>query len=159
VWDESITRPSGARIWRNGTVPVVYKPTGKQPLLVRLPFRQGNRDWILANGRKIEWRSRWKAWQVPRSRFDGIVELALDRFGSCWLIQEYRPLEKCCPACWNAIGYECECSCLGANHGSGRELEHVVNETFAFEWGEHKLSCRLLERIPYDAALQVANNI
>jgi hypothetical protein len=150
-WSAAATRDEGLRVWRNGAIPVVYQPGGRRPLLVRLPYREGNRDWLLANGRSIAWRARWKAWEVPRSRFDEIIGLALERFESCWVIQEYRPLEKCAPACWNAMGYECQCSCLGANHGSGRQLEHVVDETFAFEWGERKLSCRLLGRRAPDA--------
>lgn len=138
------------QVWRNGKVPVVYRPGAKQPLLVRLPeigleWRDYEEDWLRGNGRSIYFHPKYKAWEVPRSRFDEVIKLSLKRFGSCWIIQEFRERQQCAPACWNAKRFKCECSCLGANH-MGRALDHVVSDTFAFEWGERKLSCRLVTR-------------
>lgn len=134
------------RIWRNKYIPVVYKPQGKDPLLVRVPYAPNNRDWLLSNGRSIAWIAQFKAWEIPRSRFNEVVELCLDRWLQVYIIEAYRELEKCAPACWNATGYDCECSCMGANHGSGQPLDHVVSDTFAFEWKERQLACRLVQR-------------
>lgn len=138
---------TGGQIWRNGKIPVVYQPPGKQPLLVRLPYREDNYLWLRDDGRHIQWHPQWKAWEIPRSRLNKTVQLALERFESCYLIQSYRPLEKCAPACWNAQGFECHCSCMGANHGTGMALSHVISETFAFEWGQQKLGCRLITHL------------
>jgi hypothetical protein len=142
--DAQISGVAAQRIWHNGTVPVIFKRLAKQSLVVRLPYAEDNRVWLQGNGRRIQWHRVWKAWEVPRSRFNNCVQLVLARHGRCYVIQEYRPLETCAPACWNAIGADCECSCLGANHGSGNSLANEVSETFAFEYGGKMLACRLL---------------
>lgn len=137
-------------IWRQalkpGGTPVIYKQARPQPLLVRVVWDVDNREWLTGDGRRITWQRQYKAWEIPTSRFNDIVERMLERYGRLYLIQLYRDLEKCAPACWNALGFDCECSCMGANHGSGRSLSHVVTETFAFEWSGRKLSCRLISR-------------
>ena len=133
-------------MWRNGRIPVVYKPPGKRPLLVRCPYAKGNAYWLRGptTNHRVRWDEQHVAWEVPRSRFDNIVRLCLDRYGEVYVIQTFRPLETCAPACWDAKGHDCECSCMGANHGSGRSLAHVVSGTFAFEWGRSELACRHL---------------
>jgi hypothetical protein len=74
------------------------------------------------------------------------IRLCLGVYGQTYVIQRDRPLQKCAPACWNAVGYDCECSCLGENHGSETPLAHVVSDTFAFQRGGRKLALRLLTR-------------
>jgi hypothetical protein len=143
---ETINHDEITGVWRNGRVPVVYKPDGTEPLIVRIPFRNDNRDWLLGRGRSITWVAQFHAWALPRGRFNDIIERALQRYESCYVIQEFRPLQKCCAACWDAKNFDCECSCLGANHGSGAALEYVVDEVVAFEWSGRQLSCRLLTR-------------
>jgi hypothetical protein len=155
---DPISSDYGARVWHNGRVPVVFKRP-RQSLLVRVPYQKNNRDWLLANGRSIEWKAQFKAWAVPRSRFEEVVRLCLGVYGQTYVIQAYRPLEKCAPACCNAVGYDCECSCLGKNHGSERELSHVVSETFAFERGERKLALRLLTQKGAAEARWGRNNV
>jgi hypothetical protein len=152
-----ISYPELRRIWRNQEIPVVYRPGGLTFLLVHVPFqryidftgnvRPQNIIWLRGKGKhKIHFNQQYRAWEITPSRLNDVVDRCLKRYGKCWLIQRYRPMEKCAPACWNAKGYECECSCMGSNHGSGRELTHVVSETFAFEMGERQLAARLLTR-------------
>lgn len=153
---EEIPPAEAIRIWRNGRIPVVYRPGGQEYLLVRLPLFQRVRHpdgsihpqniiWLRGERkRRIDWNRQFRAWEIVPSRFNDVVDRCLNRYGSTYVIQQYRPLEKCAPACWNAEGYHCECSCLGANHGSGIALKHVVSETFAFEWGNRQLAVRLL---------------
>jgi len=141
---QEISAPEAVRIWRNGQIPVVYKQPGRVPLLARVPYRTDNAAWLRGRGRKIQWNDRFRAWEIPRTRFNDVVARLLARYQQVYVIQSYRPLEKCAPACWEAKGYDCECSCLGENHGSGHALEHIVSETFAFEWGARKLACRLV---------------
>lgn len=52
-----------------------------------------------------------------------------------------------CPACWSAVGADCECSCMGANHSSGRPIGrwYEVSDTFAVMWGIQRYSARLLK--------------
>jgi hypothetical protein len=63
------------------------------------------------------------------------------------LIQPYREQEKCAPSCFNARGHDCQCQCMGANHGRGGPNAgwFVVSDTFATKWGEEHLACRLME--------------
>jgi hypothetical protein len=146
---ESIEFPSekAVEIWRNGRIPVLFKPTGKGPLLVRVPARSdGSYAWLEGKRRrKIQWNRDYKAWEMPRSRFNDIVLRGFYVYHAIYIIEEYREMIKCAPACWNAQGYECNCSCGGTNHGVGAELAHIVSDTFAFEWGGKRLSCRLLK--------------
>jgi hypothetical protein len=144
-----ISEADAIRIWRNKKTPVVFVPEESGDIVVRIPYAGLDRDdrtWLLGSGRKINWAAKWRAWQLPRGRFNEIVSLIVREYGRLYLIQAYRPLQKCAPACWDARGPLCVCSCLGANHGSGQELEHVVSEIYAFERGERKLACRLLEK-------------
>ena len=135
------------RIWRQATVPVIYRQGKGKPLFVKLPYDPGNKDWLRDGRRsKPKWNSQFKCWETPKAWFNSIVNRCLKASGSVYIVQPYREQEKCAPACWNAIGHECQCSCMGANHGSyssgGRWL--VVSDTFATRWRERELACRLM---------------
>lgn len=136
-------------IWMQKRIPVVFRRTIEPKLLVRFPYAEDN-FWMLRGerARKPMWNKWFKAWEVPLSWFDNMIQIALNKFGQCYVIQRYREMQKCASACWNAVGYDCECSCLGANHGSGQPDEswHEVSETFAYSWGPRRYACRLLRR-------------
>ena len=130
-------------------MPVVYRQGGSEPLLVRLPYASGNGGWLRSDHRrKPEWVKQYKCWGTPKAWFEDVVRRLLQRFGRVYVIQPYRTQEKCAPACWNATGVECECSCMGANHGSGNASGrwHVVSDTFAVQWRNRQLACRLIQR-------------
>jgi hypothetical protein len=134
-------------IWRQTKLPVIYRQGAGSSILVKLPYWEGNFDWLRAENRhKPKWDLKFKCWKTPLSWFDDLVEKTLKKFDQVYVIQLYREHQKCAPACWNAQGYHCECSCMGANHGtghpSGRWTE--VAETFAFQWGERRYACRLI---------------
>lgn len=135
------------RVWAQTQIPVVLRRTGKgQRLRVRLPYSETNREW-LQDGRRHspEWFSKEKYWELPKAWFDDFVNRALTDFGKVYVIQPYREQEKCSPACLNAVGHECECSCMGRNHGHGNDGSWFeVSETFATRWGALELACRLL---------------
>jgi hypothetical protein len=62
-----------------------------------------------------------------------------------YLIRVHREKETCAPACWNATGYDCSCSCGGMNHGSqSGEGYLVIGDTLAVRWGDTFESCTLL---------------
>lgn len=139
--------PRLREIWNQKTIPVLYRQGKGVPLLLRLPYAKDNRAWIKAEHRKDpEWSEKHRCWHLPRTWFEEIIKKALIRYRRIYVIQPFNPNEKCAPACWNAVGAECECSCMGANHGSGNPPGrwHIVSETLAVKWGPKQYSCRLL---------------
>lgn len=135
------------RVWNQKRVPVVFRSGRKgSKLAIRLPFATGNRQW-LQNGKRItpDWRGDRQCWQTPVAWFNEFVERALARYGKLYVIQPYREQEKCSPACLNATGHECQCSCMGANHGAGNDGSWFeVTDTFATRWGERRYASRLM---------------
>lgn len=142
------TTPDIRTIWNQKNIPIAYRPPQKGEILLRLPFAKDNRNFLQQNRKnKPEWLKDKKCWQLPRSWFNDIVESVLRRHKKLYIIQPYREQEKCAPACWNAKGHECQCSCMGENHGQGQPggSWFIVSETFATTWRAKKLACRLLE--------------
>ncbi|MDN3588459.1 hypothetical protein QWY86_17380 [Pedobacter aquatilis] len=126
---------------------MIYRRGIGHPLLMRLPYKEGNRSWLKHYGRiNPQWIVTKKHWELPQAWFNDLVSRSLTRFGKLYIIQPYREQEKCAPACWNAQGHECQCSCMGANHGSQSEGNgwFVVSDTFATRWNSIELACRLL---------------
>jgi hypothetical protein len=87
---------------------------------------------------------------MPIAWFDDLIQRALERYGQIYVIQLYKQQQKCASACWNAKGFHCECSCLGASHGTGQPggIWFELSETFAFSWGPTEYACRLLVAKP-----------
>jgi len=136
------------QIWRQGEIPVLVR-TLRAGLRVRLPFREYNRAWLRGERRsRPKWDRERLFWTVPKSWFNQLVEQCLATFGRVYIIQPYREQEKCAPACWNAVGDECQCSCMGEYHGSNGPSGRwkVVSDTFATQWGEEAIACRLMRR-------------
>lgn len=75
-----------------------------------------------------------------------LIDQTLKRYGEAYVIQLNKEQQKCAQACWNAQGHDCECSCMGANHGNGHPggRWHEVSDTFAFQWGPTQFACRHL---------------
>ncbi len=139
--------PRIRRIWSQQVVPVVVRQRSPNPVLVRLPFASDNRTWLKEGHRnRPKWDSQAKHWATPISWFDDLIQRSLIRYGRIYVIQLYKQQQKCAAACWNAKGFHCECSCLGANHGSGHPggIWHEVSEKFAFQWGSLQYACRLI---------------
>ncbi len=139
--------PKLREIWLQKKIPVVYRQEKSKPLLVRLPYAADNRRWLKNEHRKKpKWDAKRKRWESPRSWFEDLIKRALSQFGCVYVIQSFKTQQKCAPACWNATGFDCECSCMGANHGSGDPSGrwYVISETLAVNWGEQQYSCRLV---------------
>jgi hypothetical protein len=134
-------------VWNQTALPVALRHNEKGgELHVRLPYSAGNKEW-LRDGRRAapKWVADKKYWKLPKAWFDDFVNRALVRYGKVYIIQPYREQEKCSPACQNARGHECECSCMGQNHGTGNDGSWFeVSDTFSTRWGERKLACRLV---------------
>lgn len=143
--------PALQRVWSQKSIPIVVRAGIVCPLLVRLPYAPSNRDWLQEGHRNRPlWVPIYKSWSVPKTWFEEIVRRVLEAFRSVYVIQPVRSTEKCAPACWNALGAHCECSCLGANHGSGQPAGkwHVVSEALAVKIQGREYSCRLLRAQP-----------
>jgi hypothetical protein len=143
-----------AAVWKQGgliSIPVILRRGGEgQKLRVRLPYEQGNRQW-LQNDRRTS--PTWFAkpddqyWETPKAWFNDLVRRSLAKYKKVYIIQPYREQEKCARVCMNAMGHECTCSCMGANHGQGKNGSWLeVSDTFATRWGKLHLACRLMTR-------------
>ncbi len=144
----ALDHPTLAYVWNQQKIPVVLRRAGQgEKLRVRLPFASDNRQW-LQDDRRI--RPKWIGgsdayWELPKAWFNDFVDRALRRYGKVYIIQPYREQEVCARACQEAQGHECQCSCMGANHGVGNDGSWFeVSDTFATRWGERALACRLL---------------
>jgi len=134
-------------IWKQTRIPVVFRPGGKNSLMVKFPYAPGNRDWLRGGHRtKPCWNEHYECWELPRPWFEDVTQRLLRRFGKVYIIQPFRLQEKCAPNCWNAKSLLCECSCMGERHGSGDPPGkwYVVSETFAVQWKERRYACRLI---------------
>mgnify|MGYP000005754874 FL=1 len=133
-------------VWAQKSVPVIWRRS--PPIWVRLPYLKGNREWMRPDrGHQPEWNKPQNRWQVPASWFNQLVDKCLDRFGAVYIIEPHRPMMKCAPACRDAKGHICECSCLGANHGSNHHAGwYDVSETFSFKYGQSELMSRRLTK-------------
>jgi len=137
------------KIWNQRTIPVIIRRMGAgQFHRVRIPYSQLNRDW-LKNSRRNQpnWLAGKRCWEIPKAWFNDFVERALKRYGKLYIIQPYRQQEVCAPACMNARGHECQCSCMGANHGMGNDGSWFeVSDAFATKWEQKEWACRLMVR-------------
>lgn len=136
------------KIWEQKQIPIIVRRGGGEKILVRLPYSSNNKVW-LKNGRRNEpnWDATKFRWELPNAWFDDTVKRLLKKFRYVYVIQPFRALEKCAPACWNAAGIECECSCMGVNHGSGCSTGrwYEISETCAVKWGALEFHYRLLK--------------
>jgi hypothetical protein len=136
------------RVWHQTTIPVAFRQTEKgAQLLVRLPFRDDNRIWLNSLGKSsVDWNKVKKHWPLPKSWFNNFVESSLKRYGKLYVIQPYIEHEICAPACRDAEKHECQCSCMGANHGIRDGSGWFdVSQTFAIRFGEKRMACRLMQ--------------
>ncbi|WP_152046751.1 hypothetical protein [Aureimonas psammosilenae] len=139
-------------VWKQREVPVVLRRGGPdEKLRIRLPAGEEKFDWI-SSGRQHQ-PERFDDphyWELGKTRFNDFVEQALDRFGKLYVIQPYREQEKCARACRHAKGHDCNCSCMGAHHGTGDGLGgwFDIGDAFSTRWGDRAVACRLMIRRP-----------
>lgn len=139
--------------WANPTVPIIVRSGVKGgKLTARLPYRPDNKQWLrsLATGSRkpdVKWDAPQKSWKIPLSWLNRFIDNGLDRYNKIYVVQPYREIEKCSPSCRNAIGHDCQCSCMGANHGhQNGDSWFDVSETFSFRWGPKSAAIRLMTK-------------
>ncbi len=141
--------PSRLRAIRNQKNIPVLERWQEGEVRVRLPFDNLNRSWLQQFGRRNpKWIKDQGYWLVPRSWFDDLVVGCLKKYGKLYIIQPYRGQERCARACQEAQGHECQCSCMGVNHGANNmdNSWFEVSDSFALRWGDVEVACRLLVR-------------
>lgn len=130
-------------------VPVLIRRGPGLPPRLQIPFDLGNRAWLRATGmNNPKWIAPDKQWEVPQSRFTELVNRCLEKFGKVWVVQPYNEQEKCAPTCWDAEKEECQCSCMGVNHGSRGPAGRwkIVSDHFATRWLGARMAARLVVR-------------
>lgn len=134
-------------LWKQARVPVLFRRQRHLPLLLRIPWREDNKEWVRGGSRtRPRWNPQYSCWEIPISWFEDIAQRTVMRYGSLYLVQEYRESQKCAPACWNATGLHCECSCMGENHGMGDDGRwFVLSDICAVRRGQNQYSCRLVK--------------
>lgn len=97
----------------------IWRPrTGRVRL--KIPYFEGTRFWlreVCGAGTRPDFDRDRKDWTVSRNHLRAVVEALVDRFGEVELIVDQGTNLKCGPSCQNAISDECQCQCLGVNHG------------------------------------------
>ena len=149
-----IDDPKLMEIWNQKSIPILFQREQGYPLLVHLPNSGYYQNWL--RGRKQRgkkrrnpvWNNQFKCWEVPVAWFEELVKRLLNKYGKVYVIQVYRERNICAPACWNARGSSCVCSCMGVNHGKDYPggKWYVVSEALAIQWGERKYACRLITK-------------
>ncbi len=135
-------------IWDQAKIPVILRRSGLgERNRVRLLGAKDDSIWLQTTGKSkpVWFGGKDQYWELPKSWFNDFINGALQRYGQVYIIQPFREQEKCSPACQNAVGHECQCSCMGEHHGAGNDGSWFeVSDTFATRWKRRELACRLL---------------
>lgn len=114
--------PAPVRVWR--PVPTGLGPNGKRTasrrVEVTLPYRHGTRRWlrsVCGAGSRPEFDRVRKVWLVSRPHFGAVVAALVGEYGAVDVYADHTARSACGALCREAVGDECDCSCLGENHG------------------------------------------
>ncbi len=136
-------------VWKQGKIPVIYRPPKTGDILIRFPNLPISEKWLNEGRKKKPILVNDVIpiyWKFPRSSFNIMVNRILVKYRSLYIIQYYNAQEKCASKCQNAEGFECECSCMGKYHGDSNPKGkwYHVSDTFATQWKGQSLAYRLL---------------
>ena len=140
-------------IWGQKHTPVIYRPDEKGSLMLRLPYRDGNKAFLKGHKRfSPVWDPDKKFWSVPKAWFTELIETVVPVFGGAYVIQPHHAHEKCNASCQHAQRLECECSCLGRNHGRGGGASHRdvmgIEDAVVVPWKGRDLTIQLFKKLP-----------
>lgn len=129
---------------RHRVYPTVYR--SREDTVVWTPFRPGNKGLIKIGRNRPKWHPSDKSWHCPKAHFEELVQVLMREFRGVYVIQHINKHEVCAPACRNAKGLHCECSCNGKNHGSGNDSGwYDVSETFSVRHIGDDLAVRFIK--------------
>lgn len=101
-------------------IPTVYRPASTGRLVVWMPFDRRNRSWLheqLGDYIRPDWNKRTGHWEIARPHMRAVVEALVNKFGTVKVTIDTRAVSKCDTRCRDAEGDDCDCQCLGENHG------------------------------------------
>jgi len=124
------------------TVTVTVRPNGARTEVRGLPWTGNPRDGYAALEDAIDASRRGqvlydrqhKAFTVSRSHTELLIYRLAQKFGHVHVIQ-YGGITKCVEECWRLRDLDtsatCQCSCAGANHGTGVAPGRIVGQVNA----------------------------
>lgn len=116
------------------TLPEVTLSPGERAVF-KLPWRGGssaNYEWLKAicgERTRPKYNPISKCFLVARPHAQYVIDALVKEYGQVKVTQYGHTSVTCVEKCWNAkleTIAECECGCAGANHGSGRPLDTVL---------------------------------
>jgi hypothetical protein len=116
---------------------MVWLPREGQ-VIAKIPPRKGNYRWLHHHLAIRSPRLDGDRWHLPRNCLLKFVTAAVDRYGYVAVYRDMSKLSRCNRLCLEAQGMECDCSCMGAHHGtadSGGWFE-VVGDAVVADLGE-----------------------
>ncbi|WP_236652527.1 hypothetical protein [Streptacidiphilus neutrinimicus] len=102
------------------SLPTVHRPVGTARLRIRMPYAPDTRAWWhdqLGDLIRPAWNREMKCWEIARSHMREVVEALAERFGAVEVALDFRNSSRCDVRCRDAEGDDCDCQCLGENHG------------------------------------------
>ena len=143
-------------LWKEVKMPILYRQGRGMRLKLRLsrPDQHVSELWPSDEYRflfrkkhhKPKWEFTKKHWELPYSWLDFVTKHIVSQKGALYLIQPCNSLQVCSRSCQEAQGFECECSCMGAQHGSNN-IDFgwfEITDCFAVKSEGNELSCRLI---------------
>lgn len=103
-----------------GPVPEVWLPLNGQ-VIAKFPPQTGIRGWLHETVSIRSPRLEDGRWHLPRNCLVRLIAAAIDRYGYVVVWRDMSKLSRCTTACLEALGADCDCSCLGAHHGQSAE--------------------------------------
>ena len=95
------------------------------------------------------WSDEGRYWEIPKAWLNDTVRRALSEFGSLYIVQPYVETEVCSPSCRDAKRFECNCTCMGVNHGSKNHSGWLdITDAFSVKFGGRHVASRLLTKKP-----------
>lgn len=98
-------------------IPQVWLPRDGE-VIAKIPPKQGNRRWLHKTVSIRSPRLEEDRWVLPRSCLARLVTAAVDRYGHVVVTRDMSRLSSCSQSCLDAVGLDCDCSCMGVSHGS-----------------------------------------
>ncbi|SCD43437.1 endonuclease domain-containing protein [Streptomyces sp. SA3_actG] len=119
-------------------VPMLWLPREGE-VVAKLPPRKGNRAWLHHTVGIRSPKFAGDRWTLPRSSLSRLLMAAIDRYGTVVLCRDMNRLSKCNRTCLEAVGTECQCSCLGLSHGQDSQHWYTsVGDAAVADFGEFK---------------------
>jgi hypothetical protein len=104
------------------TAPRIRRQVDEPRLWVWMPNDLGRgRGWLLEQlGERVRpvWLPEQRRWEVARHHLRTLAFALTEKYGTVDVFLEYRATTICDKRCREAVGEDCECSCVGEFHGN-----------------------------------------